>query len=80
MLSNQPEMGNSFMMVPNSDDYSRHSCKCSKLKPEQIEIKTYYAGGSFGRRIASYVDYHVDAALAFDLLGRETPVKLFTRG
>ena len=51
-----------------------------KLKPEQIEIKTYYAGGSFGRRITPTSDYHVDAALAFDLLGRETPVKLmFTR-
>ena len=51
-----------------------------KLKPEQVEIKTYYAGGSFGRRLTPTSDYHVDAALAFNLLGRKKPVKLiFTR-
>ncbi len=47
-----------------------------KLKPEQINIKTYYAGGSFGRRVSQNCDYLVEAALAFDLLGRNTPVKL----
>ena len=47
-----------------------------KIKPEQIQIKTYYAGGSFGRRVSQNCDYLVEAALAFDLLGRKTPVKL----
>ncbi|OUW04643.1 MAG: dehydrogenase [Betaproteobacteria bacterium TMED156] len=47
-----------------------------KIKPEQIQIKTYFAGGSFGRRVTPNCDYHVEAALAFDLLGRKTPVKL----
>lgn len=47
-----------------------------KLKPEQIQIKTYYAGGSFGRRVSQNCDYHVEAALAFDLLDRKTAVKL----
>jgi isoquinoline 1-oxidoreductase beta subunit len=47
-----------------------------KIKPEQINIKTYYAGGSFGRRVSQNCDYLVEAALAFDLLNRKTPVKL----
>ena len=47
-----------------------------KIKPEQVQIKTYYAGGSFGRRVSQNCDYLVEAALAFDLLGRRTPVKL----
>ncbi len=46
------------------------------IKPEQVEIKTYYAGGSFGRRVSQNCDYLVEAALAFDLLGRVKPVKL----
>ena len=46
-----------------------------KLKPEQVKIKTYYAGGSFGRRVTPTCDYHVEAALAFELLGRSKPVK-----
>ena len=46
------------------------------LKPEQIEIVTVYAGGSFGRRATPTSDYQVEAALAFDLLERRVPVKL----
>ena len=66
--------------MPNSDDYSRHSCKCSQIKTRADRNKNVLCGGSFGRRITPTSDYHVDAALAFDLLGRETPVKLvFTR-
>ncbi|KEA62448.1 Isoquinoline 1-oxidoreductase beta subunit [Marinobacterium lacunae] len=47
-----------------------------KLKPEQVEIKTLYAGGSFGRRTTPTADYHVEAAMAFALLGGKTPVKM----
>ncbi|MGL6158865.1 molybdopterin cofactor-binding domain-containing protein [Microbulbifer sp.] len=47
-----------------------------KLKPEQVEIETLYAGGSFGRRATPGADYHVEAAMAFALLERKTPVKL----
>ncbi|MDH3377735.1 MAG: molybdopterin-dependent oxidoreductase, partial [Gammaproteobacteria bacterium] len=46
------------------------------LQPEQIEINTVYAGGSFGRRATPIADYQVEAALAFVLLGEKTPVKL----
>ncbi|MBE7638260.1 molybdopterin-dependent oxidoreductase [Sneathiella sp. P13V-1] len=46
------------------------------LKPEQVEINTVYAGGSFGRRANPTSDYHMEAALAFALLGQTTPVKL----
>lgn len=50
--------------------------KVLKLKPEHVEVKTVYAGGSFGRRATPNMEYQVEAALAFDLLGRKTPVKL----
>ncbi|SMX33992.1 xanthine dehydrogenase family protein molybdopterin-binding subunit [Actibacterium lipolyticum] len=46
------------------------------LDPSQVEIVTVYAGGSFGRRANTVSDYHVEAALVFDALGRERPVKL----
>ncbi|WP_350332954.1 xanthine dehydrogenase family protein molybdopterin-binding subunit [Coralliovum pocilloporae] len=46
------------------------------LKPEQVEIKTVYAGGSFGRRATPTSDYQADAAFAFAALGGKTPVKL----
>ncbi|MEO0821869.1 MAG: molybdopterin cofactor-binding domain-containing protein, partial [Pseudomonadota bacterium] len=46
------------------------------LEPAQVEIETVYAGGSFGRRATPGSDYQAEAAMAFDLLGRETPVKL----
>ncbi len=47
-----------------------------QLKPEQVEIKTLYAGGSFGRRATPTADYHVEAAMAFALLEQKVPVKL----
>ena len=46
------------------------------LQPDQVEINTVYAGGSFGRRVTADNDYQVEAAHAFALLGAKTPVKL----
>jgi len=46
------------------------------LEAGQVEINTVYAGGSFGRRATPTSDYQVEAALAFALLGKQTPVKL----
>lgn len=43
---------------------------------ENVEVKTLYAGGSFGRRSTPTADYHVEAALAFALNGGQNPVKL----
>ncbi|CCQ72160.1 xanthine dehydrogenase family protein molybdopterin-binding subunit [Magnetospira sp. QH-2] len=50
--------------------------KVLNLIPEQVEIHTVYAGGSFGRRANPVSDYPVEAALAFDAMGRKVPVKL----
>jgi isoquinoline 1-oxidoreductase beta subunit len=46
------------------------------LNPEQVEIRTVYAGGSFGRRANLDSDYHAEAAMAFAALGGKTAVKL----
>lgn len=46
------------------------------LQPDQVKIKTYYAGGSFGRRATAKSDYATEAALAFKLLGGKKAVKL----
>ncbi|OSQ36753.1 xanthine dehydrogenase family protein molybdopterin-binding subunit [Thalassospira mesophila] len=46
------------------------------LEPAQVEIKTLYAGGSFGRRANPDADYNAEAALAFAVSGRKVPVKL----
>ena len=46
------------------------------LDPANVEVNTVYAGGSFGRRATPLSDYQTEAALAFDLLGRKTPVHL----
>ena len=46
------------------------------LEPGQVEVSTVYAGGSFGRRATPGADYQAEAAMAFDLLGREKAVKL----
>ena len=43
---------------------------------ENVEVKTLYAGGSFGRRSTLTADYHVEAALAFAFNGGQSPVKL----
>lgn len=47
-----------------------------ELPPEKIEIVTYFAGGSFGRRANAGSDYHVEAALAYALMGGKKAVKL----
>ncbi len=48
----------------------------TQVPPEKVDIVTYYAGGSFGRRANAKSDYHVQAALAFMALGGEKAVKL----
>ena len=45
------------------------------MTPQQVQINTVYAGGSFGRRATPTSDYHAEAAMAFALLGGKTPVK-----
>jgi len=47
-----------------------------QIPPEKVDIKTYYAGGSFGRRANGGSDYQVEATLAFAALGGKTAVKL----
>lgn len=47
-----------------------------QLPPEQIEIKTYLAGGSFGRRANFTSDYHAEAAMAFALMESKHAIKL----
>lgn len=46
------------------------------LQREQVEVRTVYAGGSFGRRGTTNADYGVEAALAFQAYGGQVPVKL----
>ncbi len=41
-----------------------------------VEIVTYYAGGSFGRRANTVSDYQAEAAMAFAVMGGKTAVKL----
>ncbi|MFY0611565.1 MAG: xanthine dehydrogenase family protein molybdopterin-binding subunit [Hyphomicrobiaceae bacterium] len=50
--------------------------KVLKKELENVEVKTVYAGGSFGRRATPGMEYQVEAAFAFALLGGQTPVKL----
>ncbi len=50
--------------------------KILDLKPDQVEIKTYYAGGSFGRRANAKSDYATEAALAYKILGDKKAIKL----
>lgn len=47
-----------------------------QLKPEQVEVNTVFAGGSFGRRATPTSDYQAEAAMAFAVLGGKVPVKL----
>jgi isoquinoline 1-oxidoreductase beta subunit len=47
-----------------------------ELDPSNVEVKTLYAGGSFGRRANADADYNVEAALAFAVSGKKVPVKL----
>ena len=47
-----------------------------QIPQEAVQIKTLYAGGSFGRRSTPVADYHVEAALAYALNGGASPVKM----
>jgi len=47
-----------------------------QMPPEKIEIKTYLAGGSFGRRANFTSDYHAEAAMAFALMDGKKAIKL----
>lgn len=47
-----------------------------EIDPENVEIRTVYAGGSFGRRASPVSDYTAEAALVFAALGGKTPVKV----
>ena len=50
------------------------------LRPEEVDIKTMFAGGSFGRRATPVADIAYECATAVKAIGRERPVKLiFTR-
>lgn len=46
------------------------------FKPEQVTIKTYMAGGSFGRRANPSADYILEAATLAKALGPGAPVQL----
>jgi len=46
------------------------------MPAEKIDLVTYYAGGSFGRRANPPSDYHVEAALAYLLMGKQKAIKL----
>lgn len=51
-----------------------------KLRPEEVEVQTMLAGGSFGRRATPVADVAYEAATAVDAIGRTRPVKVvFTR-
>ncbi len=52
------------------------AAKMLKLEPANVEVRTVYAGGSFGRRATPVADYQSEAIMAFDLMGRKTPIKL----
>ena len=47
-----------------------------QLPAEKVAIKTYYAGGSFGRRANPTSDYHAEAAFAYALMGGQKAIKL----
>ncbi len=47
-----------------------------QIPVENVEVKTVYAGGTFGRRATQTADYHVEAAIAFALAGGQQPIKL----
>lgn len=48
----------------------------AQVPPEKVEVVTYYAGGSFGRRANGKSDYHAEAVLAYVALGGTKAVKL----
>jgi isoquinoline 1-oxidoreductase beta subunit len=46
------------------------------LKPEQVAIKTLYAGGSFGRRATPGADMAAEAALVMKSVKHQGPIKI----
>lgn len=46
------------------------------LKPDSVEIRTVFAGGSFGRRGSPTSDYVAEAAVVYAAFGGKTPVKV----
>ena len=46
------------------------------IKPEQVDIQTQLAGGSFGRRAQQDAGLAVEAAMATKAFGKDVPVKL----
>ena len=46
------------------------------MDAENVEIKTVYAGGSFGRRASPVSDYTAEAAFVFAALGGKSAVKV----
>src|SRR5260370_21478856 len=46
------------------------------LKPEQVQIETLYAGGSFGRRAQPSAHHVAELAAAAKAIGPGRPVKL----
>ncbi|RQZ48086.1 xanthine dehydrogenase family protein molybdopterin-binding subunit [Burkholderia sp. Bp9099] len=54
-----------------------NAARIAGLKPEQVQIHTLYAGGSFGRRANAWSDYVVEAVSIAKALGADgKPVKL----
>ncbi|WP_105131848.1 xanthine dehydrogenase family protein molybdopterin-binding subunit [Burkholderia sp. BE12] len=54
-----------------------NAARTAGLKPEQVQIHTLYAGGSFGRRANAWSDYVVEAVSIAKALGADgKPVKL----
>jgi isoquinoline 1-oxidoreductase subunit beta len=54
-----------------------NAAKAAGLQPQQVNIHTLYAGGSFGRRANFYSDYIVEAVSIAKAFGAEgTPIKL----
>lgn len=47
-----------------------------EIAPEQVEVRSLYAGGFFGRRLNPGSDYLVELTLAFAITDRTRPVKL----
>jgi isoquinoline 1-oxidoreductase beta subunit len=47
------------------------------LQPEQIEIHTHFAGGSFGRRAVPDSDYVAETVMVAKAIGGSAPVQLF---
>lgn len=46
------------------------------LQPEQVQIHTHFAGGSFGRRAVPDSDYVAEAVMVAKAIGGRAPVKL----